>query len=301
MAVRPYNVVELCAGVAGLGLGIHVAVPSARTIAYVEREAYAAATLVARMAAGDLAEALVWSNLATFDGRSLRGIVDCVASGDPCQPNSVAGKRGGAADDRFLIDQVLRIVDESQPGRLFRENVTGNADGQLAALVPALERLGYRVAAGIFSAAQVGAAHRRDRLFVMADREGGRLGELRGTGQPGSRGHADVGDPCLRNAMADAQDDNRRPGERGTQAGTGAHGIGGRRPAGGSAVGAVADADGARGEAWLPAPARRGEGHAGIADAGRGEILLAPGPGDRRWPEILGRSPHLETRSLSNG
>ncbi|AYJ85325.1 DNA cytosine methyltransferase (plasmid) [Sphingomonas paeninsulae] len=171
LALRPLNIISLCAGVGGLECGIRIAEPGARGIAYVEREAAAAASLVASMEAGWFHPAPVWSDLATFDARPWRGRVHCVASGDPCQPNSVAGKRGGASDDRFLIDQVVRIVDECRPDRVFRENVAGNADGQLAALVPALERLGYRVAAGIFSAAGVGASHRRERLFIMADRD----------------------------------------------------------------------------------------------------------------------------------
>jgi DNA (cytosine-5)-methyltransferase 1 len=295
VAVRPFNVLELCAGVGGLGLGIHIAVPSARSVAFVEREAYAAATLVARMAAGDLPEAAVWSDLATFDGRSWRGVVDCVASGDPCQPNSVAGKRTGAADDRFLIDQVLRIVDESRPFRLFRENVTGNADGQLAALVGPLEAMGYRVAAGIFSAAEVGASHRRDRLFIMAD----------------------------------APDDHGRPGNRAAQAGTRPVGVGGGRPAVGGACGELVDAASERRGEGRPEHELRSGWHtaadsgSGLADAGGagregcefrracdddrdraaasgpaselcGTLLLAPGPGDARWAEILAGSPGLE-------
>jgi DNA (cytosine-5)-methyltransferase 1 len=167
-------ILELCAGVGGLGLGIELAVPGARPIAFVERESYAAATLAARMEEGALDPAPIWTELGSFDARAWRGIVDCVASGDPCQPNSLVGQMLGSADERFLIDQVLRIVDECRPHRLFRENVSGNADGQLAALVPALERLGYRVAAGIFSAAEVGAPHDRERLFIMADSTGAR-------------------------------------------------------------------------------------------------------------------------------
>ncbi|MBD2842693.1 DNA cytosine methyltransferase [Erythrobacter sp. KMU-140] len=177
------NVLALCAGVGGLDLGIRIARPDARGIAYVEREAHAAAILAARMEDGALHPAPVWSDLATFDAREWCGIVDCVTSGDPCQPNSVAGKRGGEADDRFLIDQVLRIVEECRPHRVFRENVPGNADGQLAAIVGPLEALGYRVAAGIFSAAEVGASHKRERLFIMADRIGDRYGRKNRSGE----------------------------------------------------------------------------------------------------------------------
>jgi hypothetical protein len=88
----------------------------------VEREASAAAALVASMAAGRLHPAAVWSDLGTFDAGQWRGAVDCVLSGDPCQPNSVAGKRGGADDDRWLLDRVIAIFDKSGAGTLFREN-----------------------------------------------------------------------------------------------------------------------------------------------------------------------------------
>jgi hypothetical protein len=123
------NVLGLCSGVGGLELGLRIAVPGARGVAYVEREAHAIANLVARMEGGELHHAPVWSDLATFDARPWRGVVDCVASGDPCQPNSVAGKRQGEADDRFLLDQVIRIIAECRPQRVFRENVPTRRPG----------------------------------------------------------------------------------------------------------------------------------------------------------------------------
>jgi DNA (cytosine-5)-methyltransferase 1 len=166
---RSFNFIELCAGVGGLGLGVRIAEPDSSCVCYVEREAFAAAVLVTRMAA-------------TFDGRPWRGAVDCIVSGDPCQPNSKVGQHGRADDDRFLIDHVLRIFADSGASRLFRENVPGNADGQLAALVPPLERMGCRVAAGIFTASEIGANHERERLFIMADTAGPGLQRRNPTG-----------------------------------------------------------------------------------------------------------------------
>jgi DNA (cytosine-5)-methyltransferase 1 len=122
------------------------------------------------MEAGWFHPAPVWSDLATFDGRPWRGLVDILASGDPCQDNSVAGKRAGADGARFLAPEVIRIADECRPDRIFRENVPGNAGGQLEAIIPALERLGYRVACGIFSSAETGNTMQRERMFIMADR-----------------------------------------------------------------------------------------------------------------------------------
>ena len=181
-SLTPYNILSICSGVGGLGLSLKIAMRNARTVCYVEREAQAAAVLAARMEDGSLHQAPVWSDLSTFDGKPWRGLVDCIISGDPCQPNSVAGARLGADDDRFLINQLIRTVEEVRPARVFRENVTGNADGQLAALVSALEAMGYSVAAGIFSASEVGASHRRERLFIMADAKSikRRLGKSKG-------------------------------------------------------------------------------------------------------------------------
>lgn len=193
MALRPWRLLSLCAGVGGLDLGVRLAQPAARSVCYVEREAAAAAILVARMEGGWLHPAPVWSDLATFDPGAWRGAVDCVVSGDPCQPNSVAGRGLGDADERWLADRVVDTFDRSGARRLFRENVPGNADGQLAYFVPALERLGCRVAVGLFSAKELGFAHGRERLFIMADRESGRLGERRSEAWAGRVGHAHCG------------------------------------------------------------------------------------------------------------
>jgi len=171
MALRPTSILSLCSGVGGLELGIRLALPHARTICHVERESAAAASLVASMEAGWFHPAPVWSDLTTFDARPWRGRVHIIASGDPCQDNSVAGKRAGAEGERFLAPEVVRIAQQCRPDIIFRENVPGNAEGQLHAIVPPLERLGYRVAAGIFSSAETGNTMRRERLFIMAVRE----------------------------------------------------------------------------------------------------------------------------------
>lgn len=93
MALSPrLHTISLCAGVGGLDLGVRLAEPAARCVCYVEREAPVASILVARMEDGWLHPAPIWSDLATFDAGAWRGAVDCVLSGDPCQPNSVAGR-----------------------------------------------------------------------------------------------------------------------------------------------------------------------------------------------------------------
>jgi len=176
MALPTRNILSLCAGVGGLELGILLALDSlgqsGRGIVYVEREIAAAASLVASMESGWLHPAPIWSDMLTFDGKPWRRLVHILASGDPCQDNSVAGQRAGSSGKRFLVPEVCRIAAECRPDIIFRENVPGNADGQLAAIIPALEELGYRIAAGIFSSAETGNTMRRERLFIMAESDG---------------------------------------------------------------------------------------------------------------------------------
>ena len=163
------NGLALCSGIGGIELGLAAAIgPSYRTVCHVEREAYCAGVLAARMQDGALDTAPIWSDLASFDARPWRGVVDIVTAGYPCQPFSLAGSRDGAADPRHLWPHVARIIGECQPGLVFLENVPGHVSLGLREVCADLREMGYDVAAGIFSAAQVGAPHLRKRLFLLA-------------------------------------------------------------------------------------------------------------------------------------
>lgn len=218
----PLNVLGICAGVGGLELGLQLAHgylgKAVRGVCYVEREAAAAASLVASMEAGWLHPAPIWSDARTFGGTSWRGLVDIVTSGDPCQGNSVAGKRLGQLDDRWLLDRAIDIFDQTGADTFFRENVPGNADGQLAVAIPALERLGCRVAVGIFSSAETGNTMRRERLFILAKREGTGLSARRSRSRTGKDG--EVFNQQLINGGADVAGlDGGLCGDRGIQRG----------------------------------------------------------------------------------
>ena len=162
------NTLSLCAGVGGFDLGLKCAIQEVRTICYVEIEPFCQEILLRRMDDGWLDRAPIWPDLRTFDGRPWRGVVDCVASGFPCQPFSTAGKRPGAADARNLWPDVRRIISESEPAVVVLENVSGSLPYFYHVVLPELQSLGYAVEAGLFTAAEVGAPHRRQRLFVLA-------------------------------------------------------------------------------------------------------------------------------------
>ena len=163
------NGLAVCAGIEGLGLGLSLAIPSYRTVCAVEIEAAAVAILVARQQDGSLPPFPIWDDLSTFDGEPWRGIIHIVHAGLPCQPYSVAGKRQGHADERAIWPAFMRLVGTVRPALVFLENVPGF----LAYFRPVgeeLSRLGYEYKGGIFSAAEIGASHRRERLFILAHR-----------------------------------------------------------------------------------------------------------------------------------
>lgn len=163
---------SLCAGVGGLDLGLHLAEPGYRTVCHVERNSFAAATLVARMADASLAPAVVWDDLRSFDGRPWRGRIHIVTAGYPCQPFSLAGHRLGADDPRHLWPEIARIVREAAPTWCFFENVPGHLSLGLDHVTAELQGMGYVVAACVISAAEVGASHIRERLFLLAHANG---------------------------------------------------------------------------------------------------------------------------------
>lgn len=191
------NALSVCTGGGGLDLGLELAIPGYRPIAYVEREAFACAHLVAAMEQGLLAQAPLWSDARTFPGRQFRGRVDCVVGGIPCQPHSVAGKRKGQEDERDLWLSFRRILIQTGAWCAFIENVPGMVtSGGLERVWRDLHRLGFEVEAGLFSAEEVGASHGRERLFVLAVHQsaltGGGLADRNRERLQGQRADADA-------------------------------------------------------------------------------------------------------------
>ena len=97
------------------------------------------------------------------------GTVDIFAFGDPCQPHSVAGKRQGTADERFIWPELLRIIQTMRPAWILNENVTGSvSNGVVRDKILQLESEGYRARAYTVPACAVGAPHERGRVFIVA-------------------------------------------------------------------------------------------------------------------------------------
>jgi DNA (cytosine-5)-methyltransferase 1 len=167
-STSPVTHVSLCAGYGGIDLGLHRAIPNLRTIAVSEIEAFACANLVAKMEAGLLDPAPIWTDLKTFPWAEFRDRVDILSGGYPCQPFSAAGKRLGAEDPRHLWPFISAGIAAMRPGACFFENVDGHISMGLPDVLQDLAGLGYRATWCVASASECGAPHQRKRVFILA-------------------------------------------------------------------------------------------------------------------------------------
>ena len=161
-------ILSLCPGILGLERGLERAIGAFSVAAYVEIEAFCVANLVAAMEAGVLAPAPVWTNLKTFDARPFRGKVHGIIGGYPCQPFSIAGDRKGQEDPRHLWPYIRRTIKAAKPVWCLFENVRGHLSLGFEQVYRELAAMGYAVECGIYSAAEAGAPHERERLFILA-------------------------------------------------------------------------------------------------------------------------------------
>lgn len=114
----------------------------------------------------------IHGDIKTFNGTHLRGTVDILTGGFPCQPYSQSGKRKGNEDPRHLWPEMLRIIGEIQPCFIVGENVSGlvNWSGGLVfeQVQTDLENEGYEVTSFLLPACSTGAWHSRERIWFIA-------------------------------------------------------------------------------------------------------------------------------------
>lgn len=162
-----FTAIELCAGYGGIHLGLKRVITNLRTIAHSEIEAFACANLVAKMEAGLLDAAPIWTDIKTFPADGFFGKVHLIAGGYPCQPFSLAGQRAGADDPRHLWPHIRRIVRAIRPLYVFWENVEGHVSLGLSTVISDMGEDGYDSEWGVFSASECGAPHQRKRVFIL--------------------------------------------------------------------------------------------------------------------------------------
>lgn len=140
----------------------------------VEWEQYPCHVLRERASEGWFPDLEVWEgDIRMFDPSEYKGRVDCIHAGFPCQDISVAGSQKGIADGTRsnLYKEALRIADAVRPRYIFLENVAAIASkskGYLEVIGKDLAEIGYDAVWTTLSAAEVGAAHKRDRWWCLA-------------------------------------------------------------------------------------------------------------------------------------
>ena len=140
-----------------------------RTVCAVEWEAYPASVLCARQNDGLLPPFPIWDDVQTFDGHPWRGIVDVISGGFPCQDISAAGKGAGIDGERSgMWGQMARIIREVRPRFVFVENSPMLTSRGLGRVLGDLASMGFDAKWGVLGAADVGAPHQRDRIWIVA-------------------------------------------------------------------------------------------------------------------------------------
>ena len=141
-----------------------------RTVCAVEWEAYPASVLVARQNDRHLEAFPIWNDVRTFDGNPWRGIAQVVSGGFPCQDISIAGKGDGLDGERSgMWREMARVVGEVRPQFVFVENSPMLVTRGLERVLGDLTEMGYDCKWTVMGAADVGAPHQRDRIWIVAN------------------------------------------------------------------------------------------------------------------------------------
>ena len=165
------NELALFAGAGGGILGGHLL--GWRTVCAVEWEPYPASVLCARQNDGLLPPFPIWDDVQTFDGKPWRGIVDIVSGGFPCTDISAAGKGAGIDGEASgMWREMARIIHEVRPKYVFVENSPMLTSRGLGRVLGDLASMGFDAKWGVLGAADVGAPHQRDRIWIVAQWRG---------------------------------------------------------------------------------------------------------------------------------
>ena len=157
------KLLDLFSGIGGFSLGLE-STGGFETIGFVEKNKFCQKVLKKH-----------WPNITIEeDIRNVRGQTyqaDVITGGFPCQPFSVAGKRKGTDDDRYLWNETIRVIRECKPRWFVGENVEGliniNNGMVLRQVQTDLEKEGFEVQCLVIPAAGIGAWHQRKRIWIM--------------------------------------------------------------------------------------------------------------------------------------
>ena len=158
------KLLDLFSGIGGFSLGLE-STGYFETIAFVEKDKFCQQVLKK-----NFKDIPIESEVRDVKGE--RYAADIITGGFPCQPFSVAGKRRGTDDDRYLWDETIRIIRECKARWFIGENVEGIINIQdgmvLRQVQDDLEKEGFQVQCLVIPASSIGAWHQRKRVWILA-------------------------------------------------------------------------------------------------------------------------------------
>ena len=158
------KLLDLFSGIGGFSLGLE-STGYFETIAFVEKDKFCQQVLKK-----NFKDIPIESEVRDVKGD--RYAADIICGGFPCQPFSVAGKRKGTDDDRYLWDETIRVIRECKPRWFIGENVEGIINIQegvvLRQVCDDLEKEGFEVQCVVIPASGIGAWHQRKRVWILA-------------------------------------------------------------------------------------------------------------------------------------
>ena len=162
------KLLDLFAGIGGFSLGLE-STGYFKTIAFVEKDEFCQKVLKK-----NFKNIPIESEVRNVKGEKYKN-TDVITAGFPCQPFSIAGKRKGTMDDRYLWDETIRIIKEVKPRWFIGENVDGIVNIQegmvLRQVQDDLEKEGFQVQCLVIPAAGIGAWHQRKRVWIIGNSE----------------------------------------------------------------------------------------------------------------------------------
>jgi len=179
------NYISLFSGANGGDLAFQHLLKGFRCVGYIDNEPYCQAITRQRISDGLLDNAPIFSCIKDFISQgyaeAYQGMVDLVTGGFPCQPFSVAGKRQAQDDSRNMWPQTIETIRIVKPRFAFLENVpgllssksamdeiTGRPISYCTTIFRDLAEAGYNARWAVLGADDVGARHRRKRLWILA-------------------------------------------------------------------------------------------------------------------------------------
>jgi len=151
---------SLCTGYGGLDLAVEAHF-NAETVWCAEFDKYASEVIKHHFNVPN------YGNIKTINWASMPEI-DILTAGYPCQPFSHAGERKGTQDERHLFPYIAEAISILRPRWVVLENVRGHLSLGLKEVLACLTNLGYDTKWQLVRASDVGAPHRRARIFIVA-------------------------------------------------------------------------------------------------------------------------------------